>query len=231
MQNIIQSLNLNILGLNLIPQRFIFIWLYLIIGLITGMLCLLWHSLYIAYTRIINKKFNILYYLKEYWLKIYPLLWSSSSETLAVPLSLNLMKKRFPEVPSGVRQFVIAGGSYLGINGTLISVYVMGVILAVVLGVHISFLQLLISLPVIFILGYAVPGIPGELVIFAGSMSILLGIPDNILPLFLALYLTLQIGLPDSFRTGCNSTDSALVAIVGSSKLESYQKNKKVENV
>jgi Na+/H+-dicarboxylate symporter len=100
--------------------------------------------------------------------------------------------------------------------------------LAVILGVQISFLQLLFSLPVIFILGYAVPGIPGELVIFAGSMGILLGIPADTLPLFLALYLTMQIGLPDSFRTGCNSTDSALLAIISATKLEQYQKQKAV---
>lgn len=95
----------------------------------------------------------------------------------------------------------------------------MGVVLAKVVGVEISYMQLVVSLPVIFILGYAVPGIPGELIIFAGSMANLLGIPPDVLPLFLALYLTLQIGLPDSFRTGCNSTDSALVAILSSCKV------------
>ncbi len=213
------NLNLGFLGLSLLPERLVFVWLYLIIGLTTGVLCLLWHGFYILYTKIACPHFSFKYYFKNYWLKVYPLLWSSSSETLGVPLSLNLMKNNFPEVPASIRQFVIAGGSYLGINGTLISVYVMGVFLAVVLGVEISFLQLLFSLPVIFILGYAVPGIPGELVIFAGTMGILLGVPSNILPLFLALYLTLQIGLPDSFRTGCNSTDSALVAISSIRKL------------
>jgi len=220
--------NLNISGVGLFSKQFVFIKLYFFIGLMTGLLCLIWHGLYVMYTRMVNKKFNVRYYINNYWLKIYPLLWSSSSESLAVPLSLSLMKKKFPEVPSGIRQFVIAGGSYLGINGTIISVYVMGVILAVILGVQISFLQLLFSLPVIFILGYAVPGIPGELIIFAGSMGVLLGIPENILPLFLALYLTLQIGLPDSFRTGCNSTDSALVAIISSSQLEFHQKQKRI---
>jgi len=65
-----------------------------------------------------------------------------------------------------------------------------------------------------------VPGIPGELVIFAGSMGILLNIPPAILPLFLALYLTLQIGLPDAFRTGCNSTDHAIVTINSYYKFE-----------
>lgn len=217
-QEIQQSLNLNLFGLQMLPAEYSFVGLYIVLGLMTGILCLAWHALYIVCTKIVQPKFRLRNYLKNYWVKIYPLLWSSSSESLAVPLSLNLMKKTFPYVLADIRQFVIAGGSYLGINGTIISVYVMGVVLAKALGVPVNFFQILASLPVIFILGFAVPGIPGELVIFAGAMSHLLAIPPEIQPLFLALYITLQIGLPDSFRTGCNSTDSALVAIMGSCK-------------
>lgn len=219
-QNILQLLNLNTVGLQLIPKEFVFIALYLFIGLTTGLLCLTWHFLYLLYAKTVSPEFSTKNYIKHFWVKVYPLLWSSSSETLAVPPSLNLMKRYFPNVPMAIRQFVITGGSYLGINGTMISVYVMGIILAKVVGVEVSILQLLFSIPVIFILGYAVPGIPGELVVFAGSISILLGVPAAVLPLFLALYLTLQIGLPDAFRTGCNSTDNALIAIISSQRLE-----------
>jgi len=219
-QNILQILNLNAPCLQLVPENFTFVALYLLIGLATGLLCLVWHFLYLLYVKCILPEFSIKNYVKHFWVKVYPLLWSSSSETLAVPLSLNLLKKSFPNIPLAIRQFVIVGGSYLGINGTMISVYVMGIILAKVLGVEISILQLLFSLPVIFILGFAVPGIPGELMVFAGSISILFGVPEAVLPLFLALYLTLQIGLPDAFRTGCNSTDNALIAIISSKRLE-----------
>ena len=34
------------------------------------------------------------------------------------------------------------------------------------------------------------------------------------MPLFLALYLGLQIGLPDSFRTGANSTNNYVYCIL-----------------
>lgn len=218
--SVLSILNTYFFGLQYIPSEYSFVALYILIGLTTGAMCLLWHSLYIMYTKLAMPQFSVKYYLKYYWIKVYPLLWASSSESLAVPLSLNLMKKNFPTVPAAVRQFVITGGSYLGINGTLISVYVMAVFIAKVLGVEISFLQLLVSLPVVFVLGYAVPGIPGELIIFASSMNMLLGIPLALTPIFMALYLTLQIGLSDSFRTGCNSTDSGLLAIVATHNLE-----------
>jgi len=207
-----------------VSPRLYFIVLYFFIGLLTGALCIVWHILYVGYTKLVDPQFSFKRYIRDFWSKVYPLLWASSSETLAVPITLTIMKKKFSEVPSAIRQFVIPAGSYLGINGTLISVYVMGVVLAQLLGVHISFLQLIMSLPVIFILGYAVPGIPGELVIFAGTMSLLLGVPPQTAPLFLALYFSLQIGLPDSFRTGTNSTDSVLVAIVSARKFNLMHK-------
>ncbi len=202
-----------------------YVALYMFIGLGTGLLCLLWHAAYILYTTFVVPSFRVREYFRGYWVRVYPLLWSSSSEALAVPLSLAMFKRTFPHVPDGVRQFVIAGGSYLGINGTLISVYVMGVTLAVLVGAPISFLHLFFSIPVIFLLGYAVPGIPGELVIFAGTMSVLLNVPEAVAPLFLSLYITLQLGLPDAFRTGCNSTDSALLAITSEAGFE-RQKHK-----
>ncbi|MFZ2959590.1 MAG: cation:dicarboxylase symporter family transporter [Candidatus Ozemobacteraceae bacterium] len=196
-----------------VPEKYTFVWMYLMMSGMTAVFCLVWHALYIAFTRMVQPNFSIRRYVSKYWVEVYPLLWASSSESLGVPLSLARMKVAFPEVPDSIRRFVIAGGSYLGINGTLICVYVMGVMLANFVGVQISILQLLVSLPVIFLMGYTVPGIPGELILFADTMSLILGIPPAIKPLFVALYLTMQIGLPDSFRTGCNSTDSALLAI------------------
>ena len=63
-------------------------------------------------------------------------------------------------------------------------------------------------------ISYGVPGIPGELVLFAGPMATMLNIPEAMLPVFLAVYLGIQLGLPDSFRTGSNSTDAYLQAII-----------------
>lgn len=109
---------------------------------------------------------------------------------------------------------MIGGGSFLGINGTIICVFVLAGLVAGLLGVQISFLQLLLTIPLVFLIGYGVPGIPGELLLFGGPMVIMLGVAPATAPIFLALYVGLQIGLPDSFRTGANSTDNCVNGVL-----------------
>jgi len=87
-------------------------------------------------------------------------------------------------------------------------------LVAELLGIQISFLQLFFSIPLVFLIGYGVPGIPGELLLFAGPMTIILGVDPAIAPVFLTLYVGLQIGLPDSFRTGANSTDDCVNGVI-----------------
>ena len=105
-------------------------------------------------------------------------------------------------------------GSYMNINGTIINVFILGAIVLLVLGLDISVVELLFIVPVVFLISYGVPGIPGELVLFAGPMATMLNIPEATLPVFLAVYLGIQLGLPDSFRTGNNSTDDFVGAIL-----------------
>ena len=69
-------------------------------------------------------------------------------------------------------------------------------------------------IPVAFLISFGIPGIPGELLLFAGPFAMVLGIPPEAIPLFLTLYLGLQIGLPDSFRTGGNTTNNYVYAIL-----------------
>ncbi len=74
----------------------------------------------------------------------------------------------------------------------------------------------------IVLLSYGIPGIPAELVIFAGPIALLMNVPEAALAIFLALYIGLQIGLPDSFRTGANSTDDYLNAVLMNRDYERY---------
>jgi Na+/H+-dicarboxylate symporter len=102
----------------------------------------------------------------------------------------------------------------MDINETIINVFVLGTIVLSILGMNVSAIELLFIVPVVFLISYGVLGIPGELVLFAGPMATLLNIPEATLPIFLAIYLGLQLGLPDSFRTGANSTDAYVGAIL-----------------
>lgn len=105
-------------------------------------------------------------------------------------------------------------GSVLCTNGTLISVFILIGLVGGILGLEFSMLQLLLCIPVAFLISFGIPGIPGELLLFAGPMALILPIPPEMLPLFLALYLGLQVGLPDSFRTGCNSTNNYVYCVL-----------------
>lgn len=187
---------------------------YLLGAVLTGVACFIWHFGLILVAKFKVRSFSIRSYFRDYWSKVYPLLWSTSSESLATPLNLHLVRKYYPQISPEIRGFTIGGGSFLGINGTIICVFVLAGLVAGLLGIKISFLQLFLSIPLVFLIGYGVPGIPGELLLFGGPVVIILGVPPSIAPIFLALYVGLQVGLPDSFRTGANSTDNCVSSVV-----------------
>ena len=188
--------------------------MYVVGSLITAVVCGIWHGGLIVLAKMKMPDFSLRKYVRTYWIKVYPLLWATSSEALATPLNLYLVKKLCPDIRDEVRQFVVGTGSFLNINGTMINVFLMTGLVAKMVGIEISLLQLILSIPVVFLIGYGVPGIPGELLLFGGPMVICMGIDQQLSPVFLSLYLGLQIGLPDSFRTVANSTDECLCAII-----------------
>lgn len=207
--------NLDIWGWSIAPSSAIgMIMIYVLAALLTALACFIWQFWFLLIARRHEPRFSIHSYFKNYWIKVYPLLWATSSEALATPLNLYLTKKHAPWIRREVRRFVIGVGSYMNINGTLINVLILGAIVLLILGINISVVELLLIVPVIFLISYGVPGIPGELILFAGPIATLLAIPEGVLPVFLAVYLGLQIGLPDSFRTGSNSTDDYIGAVM-----------------
>lgn len=187
---------------------------YVAISFLIGVACIMWQGVLLGIVKRKNPSFSIGNYFRNYWLNVYPLLWATSSEALATPLNLYLVKKYFPQIRTEVRRFVIGVGSYLNINGTMICVIVLLGAVVRMLGIPVSMVDLLLVVPLVFLIGFGVPGIPGELLLFAGPIVTLLGFPEATSVAFLALYLGLQLGLPDSFRTGNNSTDDCVMAVL-----------------
>ncbi|MDV2504277.1 MAG: cation:dicarboxylase symporter family transporter [bacterium] len=187
---------------------------YVVISLLIGVACIMWQGVLLGIVKRKNPSFSIRHYFSNYWVNVYPFLWATSSEALATPLNLYLVKKYFPQIRTDVRRFVIGVGSYLSINGTMICVIVLLGAVVQILGIPVTMVDLLLCIPLVFLIGFAVPGIPGELLLFAGPIVTLLGFPEATSVAFLALYLGLQLGLPDSFRTGNNSTDDCVMAIL-----------------
>lgn len=193
---------------------------YILISVLIGIACMIWHFGLIMITKLKVKSFSIKEYFTKYWIRVYPLLWATSSEALAMPLNLYLVKRYYPNIRSRVRHFTIGVGSYLSINGTMICVIVLAGAVANILGIELTAIQLFLAIPLVFLIGFGVPGIPGELLLFAGPLLQVLDIPPEVSPTFLALYLGLQIGLPDSFRTGNNSTDDCVLSILLNNEFE-----------
>ncbi len=191
---------------------------YVVISLLIGVACFIWHFAFLAHCKYTIRGFSIMQYFTRYWIKVYPLLWATSSEAFATPLNLYLVKKYYPDIRTDVRRFIVGVGSYLNINGTMICIIVLAGYVAKIIGIELSLLQFLLCVPLVFIIGFGVPGIPGELLLFGGPLVQLLGFPPQTASTFLALYLGLQLGLPDSFRTGNNSTDDCLMALIMNEK-------------
>ena len=208
-------INLDIWGWSISPRSPSgMITIYVLGALLTAVACFIWQFAFLFVARRHEPKFSIIGYFKNYWVKVYPLLWATSSEALTTPLNLYLTKKHAPWIRNDIRRFIIGVGSYMNINGTIINVFILGAIVLLILGLNISVVELLLIIPVVFLISYGVPGIPGELVLFAGPIATLLNIPEAMLPVFLAVYLGIQLGLPDPFRTGNNSTDDYIGAIL-----------------
>jgi len=213
MENLLQSFS--IWGLQFNPRSPLgMIWVYVFGSLLVGLSCFIWHFALLMITKLKVKRFSLKTYFLDYWVKVYPLLWSTSSESIATPLNLYLVKKYAYWVNPMVRRFAVGVGSYMNINGTLICVFVLGAMVFSLLGIPVSTVEWLLAIPMIVLISYGVPGIPGELVLFAGPIATMLNLPPAIQPVFIAVYVGLQIGLPDSFRTGNNSTDNYVCSIL-----------------
>ena len=180
---------------------------YLAVALLTGVVCSLWHSSLLLRARSHTDGFSIRHYIKHYFVKIYPLVWSTCSEILGYPASLHLMGKLYPRVGSSVSRLAVGLGSVTNINGTLICCLMLLPAVCEMVGVPVSSVDLLLCLPVIYVIGFGVPGIPGELLLFAAPIMQILGVPAPLQPAFLLTFVTLQIGLPDGIRSGFNVTD------------------------
>jgi Na+/serine symporter len=188
--------------------------IYVAASLLTGLVSTFWHLGLLVYVKLKVRSFSLKKYLSQYFVKIYPLLWATSSEALATPLNMHLLKKLYPQVDPDVRRFAVGIGSVININGTLTCCFVMIPAVCMMLGLDISLFGLLLCFPVIYVIGFGVPGIPGELVLFAGPIMGVLGVPEALQSAFLLTFLGLQIGLPDSFRTGANSTDDGPASLL-----------------
>jgi Na+/H+-dicarboxylate symporter len=141
-------------------------------------------------------------------IRVYPLIWSTGAESLAIPANLAILRRYGGGMPDALRDLTAGLVATLNLNGTLICCLVLMPAVCMAIGHPLSAAELLACLPLIFGLGYAIPGIPGELAIFADPIAQALGLSGGERDLFLLLFLSWQIGLTDSFRSAGSATDA-----------------------
>ena len=208
------SEGVRLMGINInLRHEFGLVGVYFVEAILIGVGCTIWQAGELLIMKKVIKGFSIKSFLSQYWIKVYPLAWSTASEAVSMPLNMAIIKRRYKQIPATVRRLVVGLGGYLNVNGTSMDVLMLTGVVSVIVGHPASLLALLISVPIIALIGYGVPGIPGEEILFVVPMMKIVGIPHPVIGAFLAIFCAIQMGLPDSFRTGANVTDNGIYAI------------------
>ncbi len=181
---------------------------YLTVTGLTALLCIALHAVLVALVRLRLPDFSVSRYLTDYLLRVYPPIWSTGAESLAIPANLAMLRRYGGNAPDAMRDLTSGLAATLNLNGTPICCLVLLPAICMAIGHPLSILELFGCLPAIFILCYAIPGIPGELAIFAAPIAQMLGLSGGERDLFLLLFLSWQIGLTDSFRSAGSATDA-----------------------
>jgi|GEM_PF-4707947 Na+/H+-dicarboxylate symporter len=181
---------------------------YLAVSALTAGLCLALHGTLVAWARLRIPGFTIRGYLQGYLLRVYPLIWSTGAESLAIPTNLATLRRYGRGIPDALRDLTVGLAATLNLNGSLICSLVLVPAVCATIGHPLPLAAFLACLPVVFVLGYAIPGIPGELIVFADPLAQALGISGGERDLFLLLFLGWQIGLTDAFRSAGSATDA-----------------------
>jgi Na+/H+-dicarboxylate symporter len=175
----------------------------------------LWHLFLVVWARLAVPGFRIARYFTGYFIRVYPFLFATGSESLSMPLNVAMTRRFYGRTWDEPSRFVVTAGSTLSVNGTVICAVVFAGFVGRLVGVPVSFVDLVLAAPSIFVVSLAVPGIPGELALFVDPIAAALGVPAGpFLASFRTLFLGFQVGLPDSSRTGINSTDNCVNALL-----------------
>ena len=180
---------------------------YLAVTGLTALLCFGLHAGLVLWVWLRTPNFSVRFYLTHYLSRVYPLVWSTGAESLAIPANLATLRRYGRDLPDALRDLTSGLAATLNLNGTLICCLVLIPAVCMSIGHPLSAMELAGCLPMIFVLGYAIPGIPGELAIFGDPVAQALGLSGGERELFLLLFLSWQIGLTDSFRSAGSATD------------------------
>ncbi len=134
--------------------------------------------------------------------------FTTSSSAATLPLALETVERDL-KVPNQITSFVLPVGSTINMNGTGLYQSVAVIFIAQVIGVDLSFLQLLTIIAVAVLSSIGTPSIPGGSYVILAMVLSSVGIPAEGLALILGVDRPL-----DMMRTVNNVTGDAVVAAI-----------------
>jgi Na+/H+-dicarboxylate symporter len=112
-----------------------------------------------------------------------------------------------------VAEISIVFGTVLNKNCSTMSVLIVTIIVAKLLNIPISLMEILTLIPPVMILGLESPGIPGGAGYFMSPIiAILLGVPDE--AIYVTTFVSVFSGLVPMFSTAGNTTDDGVVGAI-----------------
>ena len=133
-----------------------------------------------------------------------------SYDTLAVNL---ISSEKDLGLSREIAEISIVFGTVLNKNCATMSVLIVTVIVAKMLGIPLSILEIVLLIPPVVILGFESPGIPGGAGYFMSPvLAGLLHVPDS--SLWVASFIAFYSGLIPMFSTAGNTTDDGVVGAI-----------------
>lgn len=177
-----------------------------------------WVLLMITVTRLFTKRTwkQIL----SYYGTVYPTGFGTggSYDTLAINI---LSAENDLGLDEDIAEVSIVFGTVLNKNCSTMSVLVCTIATCTLLDIPLSFMEILVLIPPVMILGLESPGIPGGAGYFMSPViAALLGAPDR--GLFITTFVTLFSGLIPMFSTAGNTTDDGVVGAFLQDRFYSY---------
>jgi len=109
-----------------VNSEFGLVWIYVVGSVLIGVGCFIWQGMQLCVVKKYIPDFSVKRFFTDYWMKVYPLAWCTSSEVISMPLNMALIKRGYKDIHRIVRRLVVGLGAYMNINGNTMHVILLG---------------------------------------------------------------------------------------------------------
>ncbi len=169
--------------------------------------------------------------LREYVAPVYSFAWSTVSSTATIPINVEAAGKGL-DARESTRGFVIPLGATVNLDGTLIAAVLITPVVAMAIGIELTFGQLAATLVPLFFMTVGAPGIPAGMSFLAPPViAAVLGLQGAPAEAFIGVWFAFSLGLADQFRTAVNSVNNGFLTLIAERILYGPRREIVVEDV